>query len=349
MTIQSKKAAPKVGHRRGADAAARKSRKSTDNHDGHRPAGTKAAGLATELVSKAEFSRRSGATRSQISRACRGPLRGALVGARVDARHTLALEFMAVRGRVVGVSGPAKSAPTPTPEIAPDAGPEIRELIHLRSEVERTFGSVREYLDWLKTKSAAAEAIAAERRNAIVGGRLISKDAVQERVFGLLEEMQVRLLTDAAGLIVTRLPAEVGAGAGREKLFAMAQQIIGTYLASAQRRMPRALRACRTNDNPPEVREPRQKRDHSLPRSFASDVSRRLLELAPELVEATLKSVTRAVCSASGWPSLRFDAAWEARPKVESEAISHISTLLTRCVEGAVTVALTSTARETRE
>lgn len=190
--------------------------------------------MEKKLVSKAEFARICGVTAGAVTKACRGELKEALFGSRVDMEHGTALEYL----RNQKQSRPENSKITYTPSYDVDtSGMRGNEASKARKKAEadsdnvpvevpanvsdfvsyslgeliRQFGTDIRFVDWLKA-TQLIEAIEEKRiKNAVLKGKLISRDLVMRGVIENVNATHQKLLTDGARTIARRATAMHGA------------------------------------------------------------------------------------------------------------------------------------------
>lgn len=248
-------------------------------------------------------------------------------GDRVDLSHSSVKRLLERRGRAL--------PPEPNPD-EPTAASVASELVVANDDEPRTadamvtrFGSIRNFYDFSRALTAAADARAARRKNELIDGRLVSRELVRLNLLGLIDQVFRRLLTDAARTLAANQ------GGTLESRIAYATDVLSSHLRAIKSQAVKALRTCKT-DNPPELRAPDTE-------SLAIRVNRRLVaELktrmqtmaAPEAVETTQKAHARAAARAKG---VRFHDAWEGRDlQAEREAIEHVAHQLGLQIDEAV-------------
>lgn len=227
------------------------------------------------LVTKSQFSERADVSGAAISKACAvgGTLAAAVVGKRIDASHPAAITYLTKHGgeQFVPDPGSVQAPPAiPAPVVdarvgathvrGPKAAKEQRKQeagnnvpddlpsnieafldMTLRTIVTK-FGTDVRFTDWLKSTKTIEEIRGKRFQNAELMGDLIPRDYVQAHVFGLFEELNVRLLNDAPPTITSASLEAVKAGKNKEEVEAEVRDIISKQLQNAKAKLVKVVR-----------------------------------------------------------------------------------------------------------
>lgn len=231
----------------------------------------------TRPVSRSELARLAGVSPAAITKACKGQLRPACVGKRVDLDHPAAVQYLKAKG----VSAPAptdslgpskKRSPKPTrdrrtPEAQPDSdraprsrsAEEIDDLVHRAADVDgdedpepfldltlaqivERFGTKTGFKDWLNARKTIADIREKELKSDETEGRLIERELVKTHVFGAIDAGNRRLLGDSPKTIARRLYALAKSGAPLEEAETVVREIISKQLQPVKTTAARVLR-----------------------------------------------------------------------------------------------------------
>lgn len=174
--------------------------------------------MADQTETRSEFARRAGVSAAAITKACRanGQLRAACVGDLIDIGHAAARAYL--RGKGIVPPRAAIHAPDPAPPESADPAenydlPEVGQNFRakypdvstcldlpLRVVVDE-FGTVKKFREATTARKEIAATHAQELKNAERIGELIERAFVEQHLFGALEELARRLLSDAARTI----------------------------------------------------------------------------------------------------------------------------------------------------
>src|SRR5688572_6935798 len=202
--------------------------------------GSKAPGKPArrgQPISKADLAARKGVTRSAVTKACLpgGPLAEALLETnRIDLSHPAAEAWLASGAGSIDALG---AAPTGAPKA--DDVAKLGELT-LNEIVER-HGTVQGFIDYVDALKKIAETHRLALKNAEVEGSLISRELVRTHVFGAIDAVNRRLLTDSVKTIVGRAYAMTKAGETAEEIQRVAAELMSATLAPAKTAAARAL------------------------------------------------------------------------------------------------------------
>lgn len=236
-------------------------------------------------ISRSEFSRRAGKSKSRISEDSRpgGLLAPACVlGGDIDLAHP-AVAAWALRRHV----DPARlESPAPRAEAAPEDGAATPSL-------------AGEY-DELTLRKRRAEVEKLELRNARDQGKVVATEHVRVLVYGYLEALHLRLLRDGATTLAESLLSAAKAGATREALVAQIQSRIGQDLARAKRSafsgLTAAVRATKKGELPDDIAEAGDNAEARVNIARRSALQAARVELrgaAPRVAKAALHFVLR--------------------------------------------------------
>lgn len=204
---------------------------------------------AVELVTKADFAGFCGVTRAAITTQCRegGLLAAAVVDGKINLRHPDAQAYE----KRSKARGKTDAAPTKAPESRPeptgmadDGSPEAAAALQdltLRQIGER-FGGLPQFELKVRALKGAEELRAARLRNDESDGSLIDRDLVSTHVFGLIDEANRRLLSDAARTITRQTYAAARSGIDLEKSEQETRKILSKVLELMKQRVAKALR-----------------------------------------------------------------------------------------------------------
>lgn len=232
-----------------------------------------------KLVSRADFARLRGVSRAAVTKACQGHLAAACRGDRVDLEHEAAVAYLSAGGKVAPAKTiapkPSKAQPKKegqkaaakpkAPSRKPDAGkrpaaratdegpddsapaldpagfaPEIADM--LVREVAERHGTNRAYKDWLEAYQKQQRAIEIWLKNQQTKGLLIERALVEHNVFGFIDAVFKRLLTDSPKTIAARIQNLTRTGATIEELEREVRSLISTQLQPMKATAARALR-----------------------------------------------------------------------------------------------------------
>lgn len=205
------------------------------------------------LVSKADFARLTGKSRSGITKLCKGKLSPALDGDRIDLSHEAAASYIAEHRttsapapevprqrrpsspRAAAKAKPApRKSPKPRPKRAPKPVDESRdaasypepdefgfaeELADLTlRQIADKLGTVPAYKDHLEAHLKREHAVQKRLANEQTMGNLVERERVATHVFGVINGAFERLLRDVPRSLASRVHALVVAGGSIEEL-----------------------------------------------------------------------------------------------------------------------------------
>jgi hypothetical protein len=253
-----------------------------------------------------------------VTEACQGPLAPAvLAGGRIDVAHAAVVAWATARGiepaslldssRRASRPPPAPRTPTPrgtrsVPTTTTTEPADVTEILDLTvRELTDRHASEQGVTDWLARRKTAAEISRLESRNDRDAGRLVERERVRVNVFGLIEELFHRLLTDMPASAAPRVMSMVQSGATIEEIRAFIAQANGVVLRTAKHRASRAIRAVRAGDNPAEVHQTQIVDDTARKAitSLAVAIRVQLRAVAPRIAETAAKDTARAMTRAT--------------------------------------------------
>ncbi len=212
--------------------------------------------MVQKLISKAEFSRIAGVSGAAVTKACNKFLKPAMVGKRIDAGHTLSLEYLKKKGRSLPddkakpayVRGAAAAKETKKREAAKDD--QILEFpadiqsfadMTLRELIDR-FGTDARFVDWLSA-TQKIEAINEKRlKNAATEGELVSRELIRVGIIEPIDACHIKLLTDGAKTIARRATAMHSAEKPLEDIEKFVKDQITSFIRPVKAKVARALK-----------------------------------------------------------------------------------------------------------
>jgi hypothetical protein len=208
-----------------------------------------------EWISRSELSKRRGVSSTAITKACRGPLKAACSGKRVNAAHPAVVEYLE---SAVGIGTPAGARRSvPPPPALPDRprqdirrpspdGPgsdaDLEELAEVIGPLLERFGTELRFRDFLTALKTIEEIRAKRLANEETEGRLIERDLVRVHVFGAIDRCNRQLLQDSPKTIARRLYGMAKADAPVEEAEKVVRDNLASQLRPAKEHAARALR-----------------------------------------------------------------------------------------------------------
>jgi hypothetical protein len=236
----------------------------------------------SRLISRTELARMAGVTQAAVTKACKGPLRGACEGVRIDASHESVQAYLAKHGaqeppqlaaetahaRTSSPKKPPTNAAAPTgsakgakseratpPGVSPSTGArepvrlvarEVRDVSEVADmtirQVVQKFGTVTAFKDWLAALRTIEEVREKNLRNAETDGNLISVRLVRTHVMGAIESGNRRLLSDSPKTIARMVYAAAHSQKPIEEAEKMVRDIISSQLKPMKDAAARTLR-----------------------------------------------------------------------------------------------------------
>jgi hypothetical protein len=190
-------------------------------------------------MTKAQFARAVGRSKSTISEHLKGPLKAALMSSgRVNAAHSDAVAYARSCGVELAAGGPP-----PRPRSEYGSPPDVDELLDwtYRAITDR-FGSHQGFADFVDVRKVIADTRRLELQNEETDGTTISRELVRKSVFGAIESMFKALLNDAPRTISARVAGQVRSGASAEECERLVRELIATHLRAVKATAVRVLR-----------------------------------------------------------------------------------------------------------
>jgi hypothetical protein len=211
-----------------------------------------------KLVSRAEMAQRAGVSPGAITKALRknGPLVAAAVRDRVDVDHPDAVAYLSRKDRqrtrkrqqeatAAELSDSDEtSIATAMAALASDAALEDIEGFNdmtVRQVVDR-FGTARAFRDFLDARKRIEDVRKTELDNDEAEGRLISRELVEQHVFGAIEASHMRLLQDLPKSAAIRVNSAFKAGDPVEEIERIIRELISTQLRPVKNTVLRVMK-----------------------------------------------------------------------------------------------------------
>lgn len=190
----------------------------------------------------------------------------------------------------------------------------------------------------VKFRKQVAEAARLESRNARDDGRLIAREPVRGVVFGLLSELNRRLLTDASSTIATRMIALVRSGGTHEQCRDLVRSIVSSQIKVSKRRVLNTFDSpiVRATDNPAEVRVTERVEQDATRAidAFAAELRPVMASVAaPAIIEAVSRSVARASGPDGQFSEPVFARVLEALQAITPDAVRQAGVMLVAHVD----------------
>jgi len=226
-----------------------------------------------KLISRADLARLAGVSNGAITRVCKTHLSAACQDDLIDATHPLVQAYIAKAdlkrgprsdrgtGKVGGSA--AKSVARPTTKrkagrksrYAPTEGrpeapaPKLDEFGFCAAiqdltakEISERYGSNRNYVVWLDAYQKQQRARDLYIKNDESEGRLVARELVQVHIFGMIDALFRKLVTDVPTTLAAQLYGLAKAGSSLEQGKALAKEILAKQLLPAKVRAARVLR-----------------------------------------------------------------------------------------------------------
>ncbi len=199
------------------------------------------------LLSKVNAAKRAGIDKATITRKTKEgeELFPALVDGKIDVGHPAFKAFLEKRG-VDPNSFPAFVPPVHTEikGIEDDGSPQVMTSIQelpLR-EIGERFGGVEEFTTWLKSIKLSEEIREKRLKNDETDGSMIERELVQSHVFGFIDEVSRRLLSDTAKTLTRVAYANAKGGMEIEKAERETREIIAKTIGPLKRRVSKSIK-----------------------------------------------------------------------------------------------------------
>lgn len=208
-----------------------------------------------KVVSKSEFAEIAGVTASAVTKACRGVLKASMVGTRVDANHSSALEYLEIhknsrlqkseKPHVRGHAAKKEKAKSESrDDNMPSEVPEnIQQFVEMPlGEIIHKFGTDTRFVDWLKA-TQIIEVIEEKRlKNAVTHGKLVSRERIKAGVIDQVNAAHQKLLTDGARTIARRATAMHGAKRDLADIEKFVSDQIASFIKPMKAKVSKALK-----------------------------------------------------------------------------------------------------------
>lgn len=199
------------------------------------------------LASKAELARIAGVSKAAVTKLVRGRLKDALDGEKIDLGHPEAQKYLLSKGvdpTAIGQIEPEYPEPHDLEGFEDDGSSEaIGALGKLTlDEIGERFGGLKAFDVWQKRAKTKEEIREKRLKNEETEGSVISRDFVRTHIFGLLEALSRRLLSDASRTIARRLYSAAKAGVPIEEAEQTVRSILEQNLERSHDLAQRRLR-----------------------------------------------------------------------------------------------------------
>jgi hypothetical protein len=223
------------------------------------------------LISRTELAKIAGVSDQAVSQGCKTFLSAACKGKgkRVNLDHPDVVAWLRSKGRdAPELDAPGRFRHSASPELDHSAasrgksGRQLRPRSTLRRPTEgepgsdedldnlasqlapllARFGTTTGFKDWLNALKTITDIRGKRLDNDKLEGRLIERDLVSTHVFGALEALHKRLLTDLPSTIAQQLYSSARAGVSLEEAKIKVRQTISDQLHAAKLSASRALR-----------------------------------------------------------------------------------------------------------
>lgn len=199
------------------------------------------------LITRSQLARHAGVTVGAITHQCaKGkPLNPAVVEDKIDAGHPAVKRYLEKRGVSSTVPAPVEHEHTESTGFPEDDGTAAA-LIAIAdltlNQIEQRFGGHSQFDNYLKSLKLSEEIREKRLKNEDTDGSVISRDFVHTHIFGLLEELSRRMLTDFVRTITRRIYAAAQSGVSLEEAEAIVRDIVAQVLRrsreQAKKRLP---------------------------------------------------------------------------------------------------------------
>lgn len=204
-------------------------------------------------IPKTAFAERAGVKKQTIGELCKpgGPLHDAVVDGKIDTSHRAAKAYLKRQtAKASAAKKAAKASTTEAAAVAPkgltdDGSPEfIVDVTKLTlAQIEDRCGGRAEFDGWLKSLKLTEEIREKRLKNDETDGTLIPRELVATHVFGAIDEVFRRLLTDSTKTITRITYANARAGVAVESAEKQVRADLAKVLEPMKRRASKALRA----------------------------------------------------------------------------------------------------------
>lgn len=207
------------------------------------------------FVSRANLSRLAKVSDVAISKACKGQLAPACDGKRIDVDHPAVVAYLKAHGRKPPKLGAVRSDPPPAPlasrprqDIRPPtptlagSDEDLEQLSELIQPLLERFGTELRFKDFLTALKTIEEIRGKRLDNEETEGRLVERELVRVHVFGAIEKIHRRLLSDIPKTLARTLYAAANSGVPLEVSEKSVRDQISTQLGPMKTAAARALR-----------------------------------------------------------------------------------------------------------
>lgn len=195
------------------------------------------------FVRKSEFSVMAGITTPSVSHLVKGRLRPALENGMIDVTHPLVVDYLnGERHPDAKRTGP-KSRKDFDPSELGDLPENMQEFATWTlAEIVKKFGTDIRFQDYLKSVKLIEEISERQLKNEERTGQLIYRSMVQEKIFGLIENAFLRILSDSPKTIAIELSDAVKTGETLEQLESRVRELLSKQIKSIKQQAQRALK-----------------------------------------------------------------------------------------------------------
>lgn len=208
-----------------------------------------------EWISRSELSKRRGVSSTAITKACRGPLKAACAGKRVNAAHPAVVEYLESAVGIGTPTGAKRSVPPPPvlpdrPRLAmerPALGDyggdaDLEELTEQLQPLVDRFGTTTAFKDFLNALKTIEEIRQKRLDNEVKEGLLVERELVRVHVFGAIEQANRKLLGEVPKNLARTLYSKARAGIPVEESESDVRKQISELLAPMKTAAAKALR-----------------------------------------------------------------------------------------------------------
>lgn len=208
-----------------------------------------------EWISRAELAKRRGVSSTAITKACRGPLKAACSGKRVNVAHPAVVEYLE---SAVGIGTPAgaKRSELPPPVLPSRPHQDARRpvpndhsidadleaLTEMLQPLLDRFGTTQAFKDYLNALKTMEEIRKHRLDNEVKEGSLIERELVRVHVFGAIEQANRKLLGELPKNLARTLYSKARSGIPVEESEADVRKQISELLAPMKVAASRNLR-----------------------------------------------------------------------------------------------------------
>lgn len=193
------------------------------------------------------MARIAGVTKAAVTKLARGRLKDALDGDKIDLGHPEAQKYLKTKGvdpTAIGQIEPEDPPHHKLPGFEDEGDSESMGLLGKLTldEIGERFGGLKAFDVWQKRAKVKEEIREKRLKNEETEGSVISRDFVRTHLFGLLEELSRRLLSDASRTIARRLYSAAQSGVSIEEAEQTVRSILEQNLQRARDQAKRRLK-----------------------------------------------------------------------------------------------------------